>query len=205
MMKRLMVTVAAAASLLTLAGVPQAGAAQSAGEGVQTPITVGGLKLIPAHLTKNNARAAAAAADEQAFLIPSALDPGKCWDAEAASLGRNGTNMLLWDCDTTKANQAFFITQIPEGFLRFQNVANGRYLDADSNTIGQNGTKVQLWDYVAGAKNQWWTSTIIPEGWERFSSAASGRYVTAQGGSSANGTRLQLWSFIAGGQSQWWG
>ena len=177
--------------------------AATAGEGAQTPITVGGLKLIPAHLNKSNARAAVA--EEDAFLIPSALDPAKCWDAEAASLGRNGTNMLLWDCDTTKANQAFYIRQIPEGYLRFQNVANGRYLDADSNGIGANGTKVQLWDYVAGAKNQWWSSTVIPEGWERFSTPASGRYVTAQGNSSANGTRLQLWSFIAGGQSQWWG
>ncbi len=205
MIKRFMVTVAAAASLLTLTGVPQAGAAQTAGEGAQAPITVGGLKLIPARLTKSNARAAAAAEDEQAYLLPSGLNPAKCWDAEAASLGSNGTNMLLWDCDTSKANQAFYIRRIPEGYLRFQNVANGRYLDADSNTIGKNGTKVQLWDYIAGAKNQWWADTVNAEGWERFQSPASSRYLTAEGTAGTNGTRLQLWDFIAGGKNQWWG
>ncbi|WP_329056318.1 RICIN domain-containing protein [Amycolatopsis sp. NBC_01488] len=206
-MKRLMVTVAAAAGLFGLVAVPQAGAAPADGKG--TAVTsIGDLKLRPSKVAgaakqRATAKAAAQAVDPGPYLLESAAF-GRCWDADLGTINANGTKMQLWDCNDTAPNQAFWLTQNPEGYYRFQNYQSGRYLDADTNTIGANGTKVQLWDYMAGGKNQWWTLTSIPEGYLRLQTPASPRYLTAEGSVGANGTRLQLWDFIAGGKSQWW-
>ncbi|MFD5247460.1 RICIN domain-containing protein [Amycolatopsis sp. NPDC058340] len=205
-MKRLAGIIAAAAGVLTLVTAPAATAApKPTGEGFNT-VSVHGIKLIPVKRTSTGARTqAAGVADADMYLIPSGLNPNKCWDADLNTINRNGTKMQLWDCNLNADHQAFYITDNPEGYSRFQNVASGRYLDADLNSITKNGTIVQLWDFIAGAKNQWWAGTVNPEGYVRFQSPASGRYLTAEGNSSTNGTRLQLWSFIAGGRSQWWG
>jgi len=202
-LKRLMVTVAAAAGLLALVTAPASAAPQDTKDGVSVSSLGGSLKLIKANLSGNQRSARVAGPQQDAFLISNVLS-NRCWDAELSSIGHNGTNMLLWDCDNTKANQAFYITQIPEGYLRFQNVQSGRYLDASMSSIGGNGTKIQLWDFVAGGKNQWWYGTVIPEGWVRIQTPASPRYLTAEGTVGGNGTRLQLWDFIAGGKNQWW-
>jgi hypothetical protein len=203
-LKRIMVTVAAAAGVLALATAPQAGAAQKEGPG-SAVTSIDGVKLIPAHPrgAKKTNGVNAQAVEAEAFLIQSALS-GRCLDADLYSINTNGTRVQLWDCDVYAANQAFYITANPEGYLRFQNVANGRYLDADLGSINANGTRIQLWDYVAGAKNQWWLDTVNPEGYVRLQSPASGRYLTAEGSVGGNGTRIQLWSFIGGSRSQWW-
>jgi hypothetical protein len=206
-MKRLMVTVAATAGLLGLIAVPQAGAAPADGKGVSVSTLSGGIKLRPAKVGAAHRSTAGVAgaqvAEADAYLIESAAF-GRCWDADLNTIGANGTKMQLWDCDVYAANQAFYVTRNPEGFLRFQNVQSGRYLDADLNSIGKNGTKVQLWDYIAGGKNQWWADTVNAEGFLRLQSGASTRYLTAEGSVGGNGTRLQLWDFIAGGKTQWW-
>jgi|1185.fasta_scaffold200440_1 hypothetical protein len=208
-MKRLMVTVAAAAGLFGLVSVPQAGAAPAPAEGQGTAVSAlaGGIKLRPAKVGAAHRSTAGVAgaqvAEADAYLIESAAF-GRCWDGDLGTIGANGTKMQLWDCDVYAANQAFYITRIPEGYLRFQNVQSGRYLDADLNTIGKNGTKVQLWDYIAGAKNQWWADTVNPEGYLRLQSPSNNRYLTGEGSVGANGTRLQLWDYIAGGKTQWW-
>ncbi|MET8846929.1 RICIN domain-containing protein [Amycolatopsis sp. NPDC004625] len=207
-MKRLMVTVAAAAGLFGLVAVPQAGAAQSDGKGnVSVQTLAGGIKLRPAKVGAAHRStpgvAGAAVAEADAYLIESA-GFNRCWDADLNTINANGTVMALWDCNVYAANQAFYITRNPEGYLRFQNVQSGRYLDADLNSIGKNGTKVQLWDFIAGQKNQWWTDTVNPEGYLRLQSPSSNRYLTGEGSVGGNGTRMQLWDFIAGGKSQWW-
>jgi len=200
-MKRLMVTVAAAAGLLTLVTAPQAMAAPpSEGAGVAVS-SLDGVKLIPAKL--NAGKAGARVAQQDAFLIESALS-GRCWDADPGTINQNGTRMQLWDCDVHSAYQAFYITRNPQGYLRFQNVQSGRYLDASMSSIGHNGTKVQLWVFEAGAKNQWWADTVNPQGYVRLQSPASGRYLTAEGQVGGNATRLQLWDFIGSARSQWW-
>jgi hypothetical protein len=205
--KRLLVTVAAAAGVLALATAPQAGAAETPTKGPLVQQAIKDMHLIPAQLhgSAKTPKVAAAPAADVAYLIPSGLNNGRCLDADTASLGHNGTKVQLWTCDTSAANQAFYITQIPEGYLRFQNVANGRYLDADLASINSNGTRVQLWDYVGGAKNQWWGETVIPEGYSRLQNGTSGRYLNAQGSAGGNGTLIQLWDFIGGGRTEWWG
>lgn len=206
-MKRLMVTVAAAAGLFGLVAVPQAGAAPADGKGTAVSALAGGIKLRPAKVGaahKSTAGVAGAqVAQADAYLIESAAF-GRCWDADLGTIGANGTKMQLWDCNEYAANQAFYVTRIPEGYLRFQNVQSGRYLDADLGTAGANGTKVQLWDYRAAAKNQWWADTVNPEGYLRLQSPQNNRYLTGEGSVGSNGTRLQLWDYIAGGKSQWW-
>lgn len=205
-MKRLAGIIAVAAGVLTLATAPAATAAPTDTKNDQKTVTIAGMKLIPAKLASKRSTGGVStqAAEADAYLIPSALNPNKCWDADLNSINRNGTKMQLWDCNDTAAHQAFYITQNPEGFFRFQNVASGRYLDADLNSIGRNGTIVQLWDFIAGGKNQWWAATENPEGYVRLQSPANGRYLTAEGSGSTNATRLQLWDFIAGSPSQWW-
>ncbi|WP_318306373.1 RICIN domain-containing protein [Amycolatopsis solani] len=206
-MKRLMVTVAATAGLFGLVAVPQAGAAPADGKG--TAVTsLGQLKLRPAKVAgvqqkKSTNTMAAAAVDPGPYIIESAAF-GRCWDADLNTINANGTKVQLWDCNDTAANQAWWLTQNPEGYYRFQNYQSGRYLDADANSIGKNGTKIQLWDFQAGGKNQWWTLAEIPEGYLRQQTPASPRYLTAEGTVGGNGTKLQLWDFIAGGKSQWW-
>ncbi|MEV6647098.1 RICIN domain-containing protein [Amycolatopsis sp. NPDC051371] len=207
-MKRLMVTVAAAAGLFGLVAVPQAGAAPADGKGDGKVVSIGDLKLRPSKVAgaakqRSTNGMAAEAVDPGPYLLESA-GFGRCWDADTNTINANGTKMQLWDCNEYAPNQAFWLSQNPEGYYRFQNYQSGRYLDADSNSIGGNGTKVQLWDFVAGGQNQWWTLTAIPEGYLRLQTPASPRYLTAEGSVGANGTRLQLWDFIAGGQSQWW-
>jgi hypothetical protein len=205
-MKRLMVTVAAAAGLFGLIAVPQAGAADGKG----TPVTsLGQIKLRPAKVAgaakqqRSAGTMAAQAVDPGPYLLQS-VGFGRCWDADVNTINANGTKMQLWDCNDTAPNQAFWLTQNPEGYYRFQNYQSGRYLDADLNTINGNGTKIQLWDFMAGGKNQWWSLAEIPEGYLRLQTPASPRYLTAEGTVGGNGTRLQLWDFIAGGKSQWW-
>ncbi|MEV6829393.1 RICIN domain-containing protein [Amycolatopsis sp. NPDC051102] len=213
-MKRLMVTVAAAAGLFGLVAVPQAGAAQAGaaqtdGKGGDVPVQTlaGGIKLRPAKVGAAHRSTAGAAgaqvAEADAYLIESAAF-GRCWDADLNTINANGTIMALWDCNVYAANQAFYITRNPEGYLRFQNVQSGRYLEADLTTIGKNGTKVQLWDYSPGGKNQWWIDTVNPEGYLRLQNPASNRYLTGEGQVGGNGTRMQLWDFMAGAKSQWW-
>jgi ricin-type beta-trefoil lectin protein len=206
-MKRLMVTVAAAAGLFGLVAVPQAGAAPS--EGKSTPVTsIGQIKLRPSKVAgaaqqRSTNGMAVQAIDPGPYLLESAAF-GRCWDADLNTINANGTKVQVWDCNDTAPNQAFWLTQNPEGYYRFQNYQSGRYLDADLNSIGKNGTKIQLWDYMAGGKNQWWSLASNPEGYLRIQTPASPRYLTAEGAVGNNGTRLQLWDFIAGGKTQWW-
>jgi hypothetical protein len=208
-MKRLMVTVAAAAGLFGLVAVPQAGAAPAdGGKGDVKVTSIGDLKLRPSKVAgaakqRSTTGTAAAAVDPGPYIIES-VKFGRCWDADVNTINANGTKMQLWDCNETAPQQAFWLTQNPEGYFRFQNYQSGRYLDAHLNSIGKNGTKVQLWDFIAGGKNQWWSMTEIPEGYLRFQTPAGPRHLTAEGSVGANGTRLQLWDFIAGGQNQWW-
>jgi hypothetical protein len=205
-LKRIMVSVAIAAGVLALTTAPQAAAAPKEGPGTAVS-SIKGVKLIPAHprgaTKKQTNQVNGQVAEAEAYLVQSVLS-GRCLDADLNTINNNGTRVQLWDCDPYAAQQAFYITEIPEGYLRFQNVASGRYLDADLASINTNNTRIQLWDYVGGATNQWWATTVIPEGYLRFQSPASGRYLTAEGSVGSNGTRVQLWDYIPGGHSQWW-
>ncbi|GAA3814285.1 MULTISPECIES: RICIN domain-containing protein [Amycolatopsis] len=200
-LKRPFAAAALLAGLLSLFVAPSAGAAQQAGE----PVTsLDGLVLRPAH--PNQVKGGVnTMAEEQAYLLGPASDPGRCLDADLNTINRNGTKVQLWACDEYAAQQAWYIRQIPEGYYRFQNAYSGRYLDADLNTINRNGTVVQLWDYVAGAKNQWFAVNEIPEGYLRLQNVQSGRYLDADLNTSyRNGTVVQLWQYVAGAQNQWW-
>jgi hypothetical protein len=201
-LKRIMVTVAVAAGVLALTTAPQAAAAPKEGPG--TAVTsIKGVTLIPAQPRGAAKRTNGVNAQADAYLIQSALS-GRCLDADLNTINTNGTRVQLWDCDVYAAQQAFYITAVPEGYLRFQNVASGRYLDADLASINTNNTRIQLWDFVGGAKNQWWFDTVIPEGYLRLQSPASGRYLTTEGSVGGNGTRVQLWDYLPGAHSQWW-
>ncbi|GAB3567764.1 hypothetical protein GCM10027445_16580 [Amycolatopsis endophytica] len=200
-LKRPFAAAALLAGLLTLFVAPSASAADQPNG---TEVTsLGGLVLRPAHPVKPGG--IDLHADQEAFLIGPANDPGRCLDADLNTIGGNGTKVQLWDCDAYAANQAWYLTLIPEGYYRFQNVYSGRYLDADLNTINGNGTKIQLWDYMAGGSNQWFALTEIPEGYLRLQNVRGGRYLDADLNTAyRNGTVVQLWDYVAGAQNQWW-
>jgi hypothetical protein len=197
-LKRLLVSVTVLAGFSALFGAP---AAQAADERVD----VGQLSLRPAHV-----RGAGFTIQQQAYLLGPASDESRCLDADLGTINGNGTKVQLWTCligsdNTIPANQAWYITQIPEGHYRFQNVQSGRYLDADLGTIDRNGTKVQLWDYLPSATNQWFTVTENPEGFLRLQNVRSGRYLDSDLGTAGrDGGVVQLWEFVAGAKNQWW-
>ncbi|AUI57912.1 RICIN domain-containing protein [Amycolatopsis sp. BJA-103] len=168
-------------------------------------VDLGQLSLRPA-----NVRGAGFSAQQQAYLLGPASDESRCLDADLGTINGNGTKIQLWTCiinpdNTIPANQAWYITQIPEGHYRFQNVHNGRYLDADLGSINRNGTKIQLWDYMAGGSNQWFTVTENPEGFLRLQNVRSGRYLDSDLGTAGrDGGVVQLWDYVAGAKNQWW-
>ncbi|WP_027945299.1 RICIN domain-containing protein [Amycolatopsis taiwanensis] len=205
---RLLASVSVAAAALTLFTAPVASADEPTGS---APVT---LKLRPVKVAKSSpgiAPQATQQATQQAYYLGPVSDWTRCLDADLNTINGNGTKVQLWSCimfpdGTVPANQAWYITQIPEGYYRFQNAYSGRYLDADLNTINRNGTKIQLWDYVAGARNQWFDDIVIPEGFERFQNAYSGRYLDADLNTSGrDGTIVQLWDYVGGATNQWWG
>lgn len=208
-LKRLLAAVVLAAGAATLVAAP-AGAATSDTQTGTKVTHLGGLLLRPVHVVKpKTAGTMSAQATEEvtAYLVGPASDPDRCLDADLNTIGGNGTKVQLWTCNGNSANQAWIITQIPEGYLRFQNVYSGRYLDADLNTIGRNGTKIQLWDYVAGGKNQWFAATAVNgnEDYTRLQNVRSGRYLDADLNTQyRNGGVVQLWDFLSAHPNQWW-
>jgi hypothetical protein len=137
----------------------------------------------------------------------------RCLDAKAEQLGRNGTEIQLWDCyGSGQLNQLWF-KYIPGGTYRMQlrSRYDGRCLDADWQTIGSNGTngtKVQLWDcYGAQQRNQLWYLELTPTfRVYQIRNVQSGRCLDADyHGIGGNGTRVQLWDcYGPGSHNQLW-
>jgi hypothetical protein len=84
----------------------------------------------------------------------------KCLDADANTIGHNGTKVQLWDCRGLSANQLWIVrpTQFG-GIFHLVNLQSNRCLDADLFTISNNGTRIQLWD--CGGDFQSWQNWIF--------------------------------------------
>jgi hypothetical protein len=196
-LKRLLASLTLAAGFSVLLTAPSAQAAE--------PVTLDGLTLRPVQI-----RSAGLTVQQDAYILGPASDESRCLDADLNTIGGNGTKVQLWTCliaedNTVPANQAWYITQIPEGYYRLQNAYSGRYLDADLNTIGRNGTVIELWDYMPGGKNQWFNFTQIPEGYLRLQNVYSGRYLDADLNTTGrDGTIVHLWDYVGGAKNQWW-
>lgn len=199
-LKRFLVSMTVLAGFSALFGAPAAQADEH--------VNLGQLSLRPAKI--NGTSGARVAAEQQAYLLGPASDESRCLDADLGTIDGNGTRVQLWTCivnpdGSVPANQAWYITQIPEGHYRFQNVWSGRYLDADLGTIDSNGTKIQLWDYIAAASNQWFSVTENPEGFLRLQNVRNGRYLDSDLNTAGrDGGVVQLWDFVAGAKNQWW-
>ncbi|MEM9919379.1 MAG: RICIN domain-containing protein [Bacteroidota bacterium] len=134
---------------------------------------------------------------------------GRCLDADAGSLGKNGTKVQLWDCHRGGG---------PTQDWKFEKVKDNTYviksqvaptkvvaLDADGYTYNKNGGKVQLWT-THGGPNQQWTVKQNANGTYRISSAApqaGGRSLDADSRNLMNGTKIQLWSPNGNPVQQW--
>ncbi|MEU3622568.1 protease B [Amycolatopsis coloradensis] len=196
-LKRFLVSVTVLAGLAGLVSAPAALADER--------VDIGGLSLRPAKVS-----GAGFSARQQAYLLGPASDESRCLDADLSTVNGNGTKVQLWTCltrpdGTTPANQAWYVTQIPEGHFRLQSVQSGRYLDADLSSINSNGTKIQLWDFIPAASNQWFAVTENPEGYLRLQNVRSGRYLDADLNTAGrDGGVVLLWDFRAGARNQWW-
>ncbi|WP_414937680.1 RICIN domain-containing protein [Amycolatopsis sp. cmx-11-51] len=195
--KRFFVSVTVLAGFSALFGAPAAQADER--------VDVGRLSLRPVKV-----HGAGFSAQQQAYRLGPASDESRCLDADLSTINGNGTKVQLWTClanpdESIPANQAWYVTQIPEGHFRFQSVHSGRYLDADLNSINRNGTKVQLWDFMPGASNQWFSVTENPEGYLRLKNVRSGRYLDADLNTAGrDGGVVRLRDFLAGAKNQWW-
>jgi hypothetical protein len=122
---------------------------------------------------------------------------GRCLDADANNLHRNGTRLQLWDCNNT--SQQNFIVR---GDGSIVSATDPNFcIDADTNTMSRNGTVMQLWT-CNGQPQQRWNYNGFGAGDIR--SAASGRCIDADLGTiGGNGTRIQLWDCNGQAQQRW--
>lgn len=151
--------------------------------------------------------------DGKVFRIASAADQfkGMCIDADASSLGTNGTKVQLWACHTGGGpNQDWKFEKIgPDTYLIKSQVAPTSvvYLDADGYTVGNNGGKVQLWEDAASHRNQKWIVSKNADGTYRITAAAQeakNRCLDADGYTPGkNGTKVQVWAPHSNGNQKW--
>ncbi|WP_345629136.1 ricin-type beta-trefoil lectin domain protein [Rugosimonospora acidiphila] len=113
---------------------------------------------------------------------------GKCVDVAAAN-NTNGTQVQLYTCNTTNAQQWTIGT---DGTIR----ALGKCLDV--NAAGTtNGTKVQIYDCNNTNAQQWQHTGT------QLINTGSGKCLDATGPSTADGTPLQIWTCTGGANQQW--
>lgn len=118
--------------------------------------------------------------------IATALQPGMCIDASAAT---RGTELHLWDClGAAHANQRFRRT--PERTL----VVHGKCVDAHN---GRAYDPVKVWDCHGGANQQW---DLTPSGEFR---GINNLCIDVRGASSARGTRMMLHPCHGGSNQRW--
>jgi beta-glucanase (GH16 family) len=111
---------------------------------------------------------------------------GKCVDVAGAS-SANGTQVQLYDCNGTAAQQ----WARSGSSLR----ALGKCMDVTAANPA-NGTRVQLYDCNGTAAQQW---TLPGDGTVR----TLGKCLDATGNNSANGTPLQIWDCSGGANQKW--
>ncbi|MEM1323928.1 MAG: RICIN domain-containing protein [Bacteroidota bacterium] len=134
---------------------------------------------------------------------------GRCLDADAGSVGKNGTKIQLWDCHGGGGpNQDWMFEKVGDDTYLIKSKVgptNVVALDADGYTYNKNGGKVQLWK-THGGPNQQWIVKQNSNGTYRISSAApqaGGRSLDADSHNGMNGTKVQLWSPNGNPVQQW--
>jgi len=149
--------------------------------------------------------------DGKVFRIKSISEKanGRCLDADANTLGKNGTKIQLWDCHSGGGpNQDWKFERVGDDtYLIKSQVSKTKVvaLDADWPTLGENGSKVQLWT-THGRANQQWIVKKNPNGTYRISSAepkAKKMSLDADSHDLMNGTKVQLWSQNGNPVQQW--
>ncbi|MFF3598126.1 lectin [Kitasatospora indigofera] len=114
---------------------------------------------------------------------------GKCLDVAAAATA-DGTQVQLWTCNATNAQQWTVRT---DGTFR----ALGKCLDVSGGGAAD-GTKVQLWT-CNGTGAQRWTPTTAGE----LRNPQSGKCLDVTGGNTADATKVQLWTCNGGTAQKW--
>ncbi|MFK8059495.1 MAG: RICIN domain-containing protein [Polaribacter sp.] len=87
---------------------------------------------------------------------------GKMIDASGGELGRNGTNIQLWDNFATSEHQNWQFVYANKGrdlyyiICASPRAGKHKYLDADFSTLGKENARIQLWENNNGSPNQLW-------------------------------------------------
>jgi len=114
---------------------------------------------------------------------------GKCVDVAAAN-SANGTQVQLYDCNGTAAQQW---TVGSDGTIR----ALGKCLDVKDNGTAD-GTPVQLWDCTGGPNQKW----VVTDAHDIVNPQAD-KCLDVKDNDSANGTPLQIWSCSGNANQKW--
>jgi beta-glucanase (GH16 family) len=114
---------------------------------------------------------------------------GKCLDVAGANPA-NGTQVQLWDCNGTAAQNW---TRPGDGTIR----ALGKCLDVSGGSTAD-GARVQIWD-CNGTGAQRWTYTAARD----IVNPQANKCLDVRGGSTANGTPTQLWTCTGAANQKW--
>jgi hypothetical protein len=114
---------------------------------------------------------------------------GKCLDVAGANPA-NGTQVQLWDCNGTAAQNW---TRPGDGTIR----ALGKCLDVSGGSTAD-GARVQLWD-CNGTGAQRWTYTSARD----IVNPQANKCLDVRNSSTANGTPTQLWTCTGGANQKW--
>lgn len=114
---------------------------------------------------------------------------GKCLDVAGANPA-NGTQVQLWDCNGTAAQNW---SRPGDGTIR----ALGKCLDVSGGSTA-NGARVQIWD-CNGTGAQRWTYTAARD----LVNPQANKCLDARDNSSANGTPTQIWTCTGGANQKW--
>ncbi|MGA5699588.1 ricin-type beta-trefoil lectin domain protein [Peterkaempfera bronchialis] len=114
---------------------------------------------------------------------------GKCVEVAAAS-NANGTQVQLYDCNGTTAQQW---TMAADGSVR----ALGKCLDVASGSTAD-GARVQLYDCNGSGAQRW----VYSSGRDLVNPQAN-KCLDVTGNNSANSTPLQIWTCTGGANQKW--
>jgi len=120
---------------------------------------------------------------------------GRCLSLEGSGGTSNGTNAIIWDCNS--GDEQYWFHATPSGEIR--NLKSGKCLSLASGGGTANGTEVILWSCNGGPEQEWDYS-----GGHQWYNVKAGKCMsTAGGGGTSNGTKVIIYNCNGSDEQHW--